>query len=73
MNELTACTDRSFIRAAGRSVRHVAVTLVAPVSDRDKKRPPADVAFVLDRSGSMAGEKIELAHDAIQLDLLSDH
>ena len=65
MNELTARTDRSLIRAAGRSVRHVAVTLVAPVSDRDKKRPPVDVAFVLDRSGSMAGEKIELARDAI--------
>ena len=43
MNELTACTDRSLIRAAGRSVRHVAVTLVAPVSDRDKARAPADV------------------------------
>ena len=65
MNELTARTDRSLIRAAGGSVRHVAVTLVAPVSDRDKKRPPVDVAFVLDRSGSMAGEKIELARDAI--------
>ena len=65
MNELTARTDRSLIRAAGGSIRHVAVTLVAPVSDRDKKRPPVDVAFVLDRSGSMAGEKIELARDAI--------
>ena len=65
MNELTARTDRSLIRAAGGSVRHVAVTLVAPVSDRDKKRPPVDVAFVLDRSGSMGGEKIELARDAI--------
>ena len=65
MNELTARTDRSLIRAAARSVRHVAVTLVAPVSDRGKKRPPVDVAFVLDRSGSMGGEKIELARDAI--------
>jgi Ca-activated chloride channel family protein len=65
MTELTARTDRSLIRTAGRSVRHVAVTLVAPVSDRAKERPPVDVAFVLDRSGSMAGEKIELARDAI--------
>src|SRR6188768_3911376 len=65
MNELTARTDRSLIRAAGRSARHVAVTLLAPVSDRDKKRPPADVAFVLDRSGSMDGGRIELARDAI--------
>ncbi len=65
MNELTARTDRSLIRAAGGSVRHVAVTLVAPVSDRDKARPPVDVAFVLDRSGSMGGEKIVLARDAI--------
>ena len=65
MNELTARTDRSLIRAGGGSVRHVAVTLVAPVSDRDKKRPPLDVAFVLDRSGSMGDGKIELARDAI--------
>jgi Ca-activated chloride channel homolog len=65
MTELTARTDRSLIRAAGRSVRHVAVTLVAPVSDRAKERPPVDVAFVLDRSGSMQGEKIQLARDAI--------
>jgi len=65
MNELTARTDRSLIRAAGGSIRHVAVTLIAPVSDRDEARPPVDVAFVLDRSGSMAGEKIALARDAI--------
>lgn len=65
MADLIARTDRSLIRAAARSVRHVVVTLVAPVADRTAVRPPLDVAFVLDRSGSMEGEKIFLARDAI--------
>jgi Ca-activated chloride channel family protein len=65
MADLIARTDRSLIRAAARSVRHVVVTVVAPVADRTAVRPPLDVAFVLDRSGSMHGEKIVLARDAI--------
>ena len=65
MSDLIARTDRSLVRAGARSVRHVVVTVVAPVADRSAERPPADVAFVLDRSGSMGGEKIVLARDAI--------
>lgn len=65
MADLIARTDRSLIRAGARSVRHVVVTVAAPLADRSAERPPADVAFVLDRSGSMGGEKIVLARDAI--------
>ena len=65
MTELTARTDRSLIRAAARSVRYVVATVVAPLASRTGERPPLDVAFVLDRSGSMGGEKIDLARDAI--------
>jgi Ca-activated chloride channel family protein len=65
MADLIARTDRSLIRAAARSVRHVVVTVVAAVAERTAVRPPLDVAFVLDRSGSMGGEKIVLARDAI--------
>lgn len=65
MTELTVRTDRSLIRAAARSVRYAVVTVVAPVAQKAAERQPIDVAFVLDRSGSMSGEKIELARDAI--------
>ena len=65
MTELTVRTDRSLIRAAARSVRYVVVTVVAPVAAKTAERQPIDVAFVLDRSGSMGGEKIVLARDAV--------
>ena len=40
----------------------------------DRERTPANVAIVLDRSGSMEGEKIEKAKDAaiMALDMLDD-
>ncbi len=42
------------------------VLLAAPSPDIAKKRPqPKDVVFVLDRSGSMSGEKIEQAKKAL--------
>ena len=65
MTELTARTDRSLVRAAASSVRYVVATVVAPLADRTSERPPLDVAFVLDRSGSMNRPKLDLARDAI--------
>jgi Ca-activated chloride channel family protein len=58
-------SDRRFIRSRGRSTRYVLLTFTAPETARTAKRPPLNVSFVLDRSGSMGGEKIELARAAI--------
>ncbi len=66
MTTLSLLTDRSLIRARGASVRYVLASIaVSPARNRDG-RLPVNVAFVLDRSGSMDGEnKLELAKQAI--------
>jgi len=62
---MTCLADRTFVRAAARSTRFVVVRLEAPTARRRSDRLPLDVALVLDRSGSMAGEKIRLAREAV--------
>ena len=69
MNEraLTAQTDRRLIRAVHHSTRYVLVEIGAPPASATAVRPRVNVAFVLDRSGSMGGEdKIGLAIRAIR-------
>jgi Ca-activated chloride channel family protein len=64
---LTIRPDRRLVRANGRSQRYLLVEVVAPTvaSDRPRKRPPVNLAFVLDRSGSMgAHAKLPLAKQA---------
>ncbi|MEM8602757.1 MAG: VWA domain-containing protein [Cyanobacteria bacterium P01_H01_bin.121] len=52
--------------AAGRSVTlDVLVKIEPPPLDLPKQRPPLNLGFVLDRSGSMHGQKIKYAGDAI--------
>ena len=63
---ITVRPDRSLIRAAGSSTRYVLVSFTAPEVPRKAGRRPANVAMVLDRSGSMGGEKIRLARDAVR-------
>lgn len=63
---LSARTDRTLVRTAGRSVRYVLLQLVAPALERITDRPPVHLAFVVDRSGSMAGQKIALAKRAVE-------
>jgi Ca-activated chloride channel family protein len=63
---MTCRPDRRLIRAAGRSTRFLLVRLQAPAAERRADRLPLDVALVLDRSGSMAGEKIRLAREAVE-------
>ena len=59
-------TDRSLIRAEGRSARYALVSFAAPESSRASTREPVNVSFVIDRSGSMGGSKIRLAVEAVE-------
>jgi Ca-activated chloride channel family protein len=56
--------DRSLIRANGNSKRYVLVDVTAPEVSPREGRIPVNVALVLDRSGSMHGEKIATAREA---------
>lgn len=58
-------TDRSLIRANGNSNRYLLARFTAPISEQRRSRPPVNVAFVIDRSGSMAGQKLILAKQAV--------
>jgi hypothetical protein len=62
---LTTTPDRTLIRSAGGSRRYVLVTVTAPEAPRSEARTPVNIAFVLDRSGSMSGSKIRLAKSAL--------
>lgn len=63
---LTTRSDRRYIRSTHRSERFVLVELEAPPAAQKATRDPVNLAFVLDRSGSMSGQKIDLAKRAIE-------
>ncbi len=62
---LTVQTDRTLVRETGKSTRYALLTFIAPEPARATTRPPLNVSFVIDRSGSMGGTKIALARDAV--------
>ena len=47
--------DRRFIRPDRHSERFVLATVAAPRATEGRRRPPVNLAIVLDRSGSMSG------------------
>jgi Ca-activated chloride channel family protein len=64
----SARTERTLIRATGGSERFVLIELTAPSARREPghRRPQANLAFVLDRSGSMGGSaKFDLARQGV--------
>jgi Ca-activated chloride channel family protein len=61
MNRLSARSERQLISARGGSSRHVHLIYDAPKRPPGEQRLPMNLAFVIDRSGSMGGEKIVLA------------
>lgn len=67
---LSIRTDRELIRAGARSSRYMLIGFTAPEAPRRENRLPVNVAFVLDRSGSMAAEnKFPLARLAVEQSL----
>ena len=58
-------TDRALGRAGHRSLRYLRIGLQAALAERRTERRPVQVAFALDRSGSMGGEKMVLARQAV--------
>jgi Ca-activated chloride channel homolog len=57
--------DRSLVRCDARSLRHVSVELRAPEAPLREDRLAVNLAFVIDRSGSMHGDKITHARNAV--------
>jgi Ca-activated chloride channel family protein len=61
----TVRADRQLIRAGARSRRFLLAEIQAPEAPNRPGRLPVNLAFVLDRSGSMGGEKIAHAREAV--------
>ena len=62
---IQAQADRTLARTSGNSTRYALLTFAAPGAASSRVRDPINVAFVVDRSGSMGGEKIRLAREAV--------
>jgi Mg-chelatase subunit ChlD len=61
MSRLSARSERTLLSARSGGSRHVHVVYQAPSRPDGAKRRPMNLAFVIDRSGSMGGSKLDLA------------
>jgi Ca-activated chloride channel homolog len=62
----SARPDRRLIRPNGHSQRFVLARIAAPRATAERARPPVNLAVVLDRSGSMSGDKLRVAKAAVE-------
>jgi Ca-activated chloride channel homolog len=58
--------DRRLIRPTSHSKRFLLATIAAPRATSERPRPPVNLAIVLDRSGSMSGDKLRVAKSAVE-------
>ena len=58
--------DRRLIRPTSHSKRFLLARIVAPRATSERPRPPVNLAIVLDRSGSMSGDKLRVAKLAVE-------
>ncbi len=63
---LAVASDRRLVRSRWHSTRYVVARIAAPTATGGRERPAVNLAFVLDRSGSMGGDKIRLATQAVE-------
>lgn len=64
MTRLEVRTERHLVNARRGGSRHAVVSIGAPRLEGARERAPMNLAFVLDRSGSMTGDKLALAKGA---------
>ena len=60
---MEAAAERRLVRP-GESARHIDLSITAPPADPGAERPPLALALVVDRSGSMHGDKLATAKAA---------
>ncbi|MDQ3870322.1 MAG: VWA domain-containing protein [Chloroflexota bacterium] len=70
---LSVRQDRRLVRAQSGSTRHLLLHITAPTARAGRPRAAVNLAFVLDRSGSMSGQKIALAKRALEQALARLH
>jgi Ca-activated chloride channel family protein len=58
--------DRRLIRPTSHSKRFLLAMIAAPRATTERPRPPVNLAIVLDRSGSMSGDKLRVAKTAVE-------
>lgn len=59
--------DHSIVPVQSSSVVHILLTITAPEATSGKARPELNIAAVIDRSGSMSGQKLDYAKKAVRV------